>query len=307
MVIDILHLYYDMKLVTLGIDKKRNLIIQFSVFIQPYTQQTLILYKLESVPVPIIDQNTQAHSYTHLQIDKPYIALNSETYITIRQQELRTCTRVGYDFYCEKLFVVKHKSKYSCKSAIYFNLNSETIKENCRFNFYYNKTDITPTVLDGGKEIILANWPNDKYIICNINNDIQIKIPSHLYVLVNRSLLCNCGIEVENHFLLESLAACQGINSKLVMYFTVNTAFINYLDQSPNLTESLEFPIIKDKTTFEQTLPISLNMSKFNATLLTASSNLKEFIHQYTNNKEIFYLQERHDSMELNTNKNFLF
>ena len=73
------------------------------------------------------------------------------------------------------------------------------------------KTDITPTVLDSGNQIILVNWPNDKDIICNINNDIPIKIPSHLYVLVNRSALCLCGIEVENHFLLESLAACQGI------------------------------------------------------------------------------------------------
>ena len=38
---------------------------------------------------------------------------------------------------------------------IYFNLDEDTIKENCKFKFYYNKTDITPTVLDGGKEIIL--------------------------------------------------------------------------------------------------------------------------------------------------------
>ena len=90
--------------------------------------------------------------------------------------------------------------------------------------------DITPTVLDGGNEIILANWPNDKHTICNINNDIPIKIPSHPCELVNRSVLCSCGIETENQFLLEYLAACQGINFKLVMYFTVNTTFINYLD-----------------------------------------------------------------------------
>ena len=161
----------------------------------------------------------------YLQIDKPYIGLNSETYITIHQQEL-TCKRIGYEFCCEELFVVKHKSKYSCRSAIYFNLDSNTIKENCKFNFYCNKTDITPTVLDGGNEIILANWPNDKHIICNINNDIPIRIPNHPYVLANRSELCNWGIEAENHFLLESLAACKDLNSKLVMYFTVNTAFI---------------------------------------------------------------------------------
>ena len=99
-------------------------------------------------------------------------------------------------------------SKYSCKSIVYFNLNSETIKENCKFNFYYNKTDSTPTVLDGGNEIIFGNWSSDKHIICNINNDISNKIPSHSYVLVNRSVLCNCGIKVENHFLLDSMAAC---------------------------------------------------------------------------------------------------
>ena len=88
------------------------------------------------------------------------------------------------------------------------------------------------------------------------------------------------------------------------MYFTVNTAFFNYLDQFPNLTESLEFPIIKNKTTFEQVLSISLNVSKFDPTLLTASSDLNNFIHRYTFNKEVFDLQERHDNMELNTNKN---
>ena len=148
-------------------------------------------------------------------------------------------------------------------------------------------------------------WPNDKHIICNINNDIPIKIPSQPYVLINRSVLCNCGIEAENHFLLEALAACQDVNSKLVMYFTVNTAFINYLDQFPNLRESLEFPIIKSKTAFKQTLPISLNVSTFDSNLLTTSSNLKDFIHQYTYKKEIFDLKERHDNTALIMNKDF--
>ena len=187
---------------------------------------------------------------------------------------------------------------------IYFNLDAKSIKENCKFKFYY-KTDIIPTVLDGGDEIIFANWPHDKHIICNISIDIPIKIPIHPYVLVNRNVLCNCGIGVENHFLLESLAACQDTNSKLTMYFTVNTAFVNYLDNFCNLTESLEIPIIRNKTTFEQTFPFSLNISKFDSTLLTASSNLKEFIDSYTNHKEIFDLQERHGNRDLNTNKNF--
>ena len=39
LVLDRLHLYYDMQLVTFGIDKDMNLVIQFPVFIQPYTQK----------------------------------------------------------------------------------------------------------------------------------------------------------------------------------------------------------------------------------------------------------------------------
>ena len=36
--------------------QQKNLIIQFPIFIQPYTQQPLILYQLETVPVPIADK-----------------------------------------------------------------------------------------------------------------------------------------------------------------------------------------------------------------------------------------------------------
>ena len=199
LVLERLHLYYNMQLVTFGIDRDMNLVIQFLVFVQPYIQKPLILYQLETVPVPIVDTNTEAQSYTHLQVSKPYLALISKTYISLTHQELCSCKKIGNEFYCEELFVAKHKFLYSCESAIYFNLKTDIIRDNCNFNFYYNKTDVTTTVLDGGDEIKLANWPNDKHIICNINNDIPVKIPSHPYVLVNRSILCNCGAEANNH------------------------------------------------------------------------------------------------------------
>ena len=72
------------------------------------------------------------------------------------------------------------------------------------------ETDIKPTVLDGGFQIILANWPNYRKIMCLHNNNIPINIPGHPYVLMNQSILCNCNIEAESNFLLESLAACEG-------------------------------------------------------------------------------------------------
>ena len=50
LVLNRLYLYYDMKLVMFGIDKQRNLIIQFLLFVQPYTQKRLTLYQIETVP-----------------------------------------------------------------------------------------------------------------------------------------------------------------------------------------------------------------------------------------------------------------
>ena len=120
LVMDRLHLYFNMQLVTFGIDKDMSLIIQFLVFIQPYTQKPLILHQLETVPIPILDRNTKKQSYTHLRNEKPYITLNSETYISLRQQELKSCKMIGYESYCKELFVVKHKSAYGCESVIYF-------------------------------------------------------------------------------------------------------------------------------------------------------------------------------------------
>ena len=197
---------------------------------------------------------------------------------------------------------------HSCKCAIYFNLDKDIIKHNCNFKFYYNKADVTPTVLNGGNKIILANWPDGKHIICTINNDIPIKILSHPYILVIRSMFCNFGIEADNNFLLESIATCHDANTYLVMYLTVNTAFTNYINQF-NLTEDLTFPILTSKTTLEYTLPIFLNNSRFDDSLFRAPQTLKEYISQYKHKEEFFFdLKERHDINELDLetpNKNF--
>ena len=97
-------------------------------------------------------------------------------------QELNTCKKIGYEFYCEELFVVKHKTKYSCKGVIYFDVGTEIIKENCDFQYYFNITDVKPAVLDGGHEIVLENWPNDKHVIYNDNNNIPIKFQAiHMF------------------------------------------------------------------------------------------------------------------------------
>ena len=169
--------------------------------------------------------------------------------------------------------MVNSKAKYSCTSALYFQLDRQTIKENCIFDYYYNKTDVKPSILDGGYEIVLANWPNFKRIICSTHNNIPIEIPSHPYVLLNKMVLCNCIIEVESNFLLESIAACkpEKDTADLEMYFAANTAFLNYFDE---LIDTLDIPAFHNITRQEHVLPISLESNDFDEELLSAPKNI---------------------------------
>ena len=202
------------------------------------------------------------------------------------------CKRIGYEYYCEELFVVKSKSKYSCTSTLYFQLDRQTIKDNCVFDYYYNKTDVKPSRLDGGYEIVLANWPHFKRIVCSTHNNIPIEIPSHPYVLLNRMVFCNCIIEAESNFLLESIAACDPERDSvdLEMYFVANTAFLNYFDE---LINTLDIPFFHNITRQEHILPISLESDDFDKELLSAPETLRELVKRYKQRKLSFDKQHK--------------
>ena len=84
---------------------------------------------------------------------KPYIATNADYYVQLEIEELFMCKQISHIYFCEELFLVKHKTKHSCESALFYNLDSELIRQNCKFKFYYN-TSVIPSVLDGGSEIV---------------------------------------------------------------------------------------------------------------------------------------------------------
>ena len=212
-------------------------------------------------------------------------------YITLCSQELKMCKRIGYEYYCKELFVIKSKMRYSCTSAIYFNLELDVIRVNCEFQYYYSKTDIKPTILGGGFQIILANWPNYRKIMCSHNNNIPVNIPGHPYVLMNQSILCNCDIEAESNFLLESLAACKGPDAKtdLEMHFTVNLAFMNYFD---DILENVGKQISLNWTKQEQILPILLETFEISPNLINAPKTLQDLAVGYRNKKNILDKEE---------------
>ena len=74
----------------------------------------------------------------------------------------------------------------------------------------------------------------------------------------------------------------------------------------PNL---MELTLNRGKTSFEQPLPVYLNISHFDNSLSNRPGKLKDFVHNYiqsTSDKEIFELQKRHTTHTLSPYKNCL-
>ena len=114
------------------------------------------------------------------------------------------------------------------------------------------------------------------------------------------TFLCNCDTEAESNFLLESLAAC-GEHEKpdLEVYFTVNFAFVDYLDQ---LNEMIE----RNWTHHRHILPISLQSFEINSSLLQVPKTLREFVNQYQENRKMLNIQEKKIKIQNSIIKTFL-
>ena len=91
------------------------------------------------------------------------------------------CKQIKQIYFCEELFLVEHKTKHSCESAIFYDLSSTLIKHNCEFKYMYN-TSVIPSVLDGGSKIILANMLPEKRLICTYDQGLAKPLPSSPYV-----------------------------------------------------------------------------------------------------------------------------
>ena len=87
LVLDKLHLYYDMQLVTFGVDNDMNFIIQFLVFIQPYTQKPF-----NSVPA---GDHSSSHFGPQYQSPVIYTSENQQALYTLELRNIHLSVTTG--------------------------------------------------------------------------------------------------------------------------------------------------------------------------------------------------------------------
>ena len=283
--------YRDMKMVTFSVDQQaHSLILTFPAFIKNYKQPPLSLYEVETVPVPIIDKNVKADSYSQVRIEKSYIAAGTDYYIQLRISELLMCKSIRHIYYCEELFVIKHKSRHSCVSAIFYNLGPATVTKNCRFDYYYNIT-IPPVILDGRRDVLLANFHGPRSLKCSsVNGGLAKPAPENTYAVVNREFLCDCQLDLEHASVLRQLSSCsKSSSSKMHMKFTINLAFWEmFKKRSPNSASNIQPQYAEEVQTFSVDL-YDLQIGKLDQPI-----DLERFMETMdTNGQKISTVEER--------------
>ena len=172
--------------------------------------------------------------------------------------ELIMCKSIRYTYYCEELFVVKHKSKHSCVSTTFYDLGPKMVTKNCHFDYYFNKM-VPPVILEGNNELLLANVHGPRSLQCNSQNDglPQPATAEHTYAVVPRDILCDYQLDLEHASVLLQLGSCTHSNKTkhLTMEFVVNMGFYQLLhNKNPNLTEKVKPNLRKHPQTFGECL-----------------------------------------------------
>ena len=211
-----------------------QLLVNVPILLKLTTQKPLNLYSIDTVPMPF-DTETfegQNNEYTFINNSNPYMALNEHNYIPLTEPQLRLCDKMGSTYYCQDFYVLQQRTQHTCKSAIYYKMDVETISKHCQAKFAAN-VEFAPKVLDAGETMVLFNLPKPWILLCG-----QEKWPAEIeiatYKVVERIEFCKCSLTARSFQLDETLVTCtpeihSDADGLFKSYFAINKIIFDYL------------------------------------------------------------------------------
>ena len=158
--------YYAEPMVTFS-NTHDQLLVNIPVLLCLTDQKDLILYSIDTVPMPFDTETLDRKNdeFTFINNSYPYMAINKENYIPLDERQLRLCNKMGATYYCENLYVLRHRSEHTCELAIYYHTDLKTIIKHCRAMFA-SRQNFPPKVLDAGETMVLFNLPQPWILVC---------------------------------------------------------------------------------------------------------------------------------------------
>ena len=103
-----------------------DLLLQLPILIKLKVHVPMLLFSIETVPVPL-DAETyigDKREYTQIIPETEYIALTENNYVPLTQAQISLCAKIGYMYYYEYKHLLKKHTKHTCMSAIYYDQES---------------------------------------------------------------------------------------------------------------------------------------------------------------------------------------
>ena len=206
-------------------------VLQIPIYIKPITQKPLLMYKIKTISVPyhinekMIDSTESNYTYTEIIDTAEMIAMNDETYVDVKIDDLNQCIKISTVYFCERLMLIKHGSQHTCESAIYHNQAPEIVKDKCKIR-YYTFLNPKPMMIDSGDMLLLRNIPRPWITRCDKNIQIPETLKAGSYVIVYKHELCECAIMAGNP--VWKVENCRENTTQIHLYHTVNMAVMIY-------------------------------------------------------------------------------
>ena len=92
-----------------------DLLLQLPILIKLKMQVPMLLFSIETVPVPL-DAETyigDKREYTQIIPETEYIALTDNNYVPLSQTQISLCAKIGYIYYCEYAHLLKKCTEHT--------------------------------------------------------------------------------------------------------------------------------------------------------------------------------------------------
>ena len=246
MIFETLDQYYDQPLIQYEYAGGRTIAVQIPIPLKPKDQQMTHIYEIHTNFVPYnLDENENKPysdtTFTKLNLDHDMMAVAEEgfEYIMLRKHDLHECMRIHHTFYCKDMFLVQHRTKDTCETALFWEEGLHVVEQLCKFDYYY---DIKPPaeLITNTKEIFLANVPLPWIFKCTNKDQPDNVITGHPYRIMSKTYLCNCSLEAGEYSIYNNPAYCSSEPKR--MDYTTNAAlYIHYKDKIPEYLHDFQF------------------------------------------------------------------
>ena len=202
-----------------------DLLLQLPILIKLKVQVPMLLFSIETAPVPL-DAETylgEKREYTQIIPETELIALTEKNYIPLTQAYILLCAQIGYMYYCEYAHLLKKHMEHTCMSAIYYDQGSDIKAKQCKRIATFDTT-LESKILDTGDLLILLNLQKPWTIACkDISRVFEIEYST--YCTLNRSELCECLRTAGNYLLSYMNINCGNAPEARDGYFTTYYSF----------------------------------------------------------------------------------